>query len=413
MVSVASLSINSDRLSQSLATLASIGRLSGGGVRRISYTPEDLMARQQVRQWMEESGLSVSIDAAGNMIGTYAGTRSDAAALATGSHIDTVPSGGRYDGTLGVLAGIEVVRTLHEHQIWLKHPLQVIVFTDEEGGMIGSKAMSGRIKTDPEAYRRQDGRSIQACLHQIGGDWDQIATARRTSDQMAAFVELHVEQGGILEATQTQVGVVAGIVSMNRHSITVIGRNNHAGTTPMSMRKDALVAAAEVILAVNRLAVNTPGDQVATVGYVEVYPNAPNIVPGRVELSLDIRDLSQDHVDHLVATLETELEQIAQRTQTEIMTAPGLRVEPTLAHAQIQAEIAQVCEDLNLSHRRMPSRAGHDAQEIGRFTDMGMIFVPSRAGVSHAEDEFTSPEQCAYGANVLLQTCLRLDDLYT
>lgn len=410
MISTASsLFINGDRLSQTLAVLATIGRLPNGGVRRISYSAEDRRARQQVRQWMEAAGMAVRIDTAGNMIGTYPGRRSDAAVLATGSHIDTVPSGGRYDGALGVLAGIEIVRTLHENHMHLEHPVEVIVFTDEEGGMIGSKAMSGRVKPDPEVYRRQDGTSIQDCLERVGGNWEQIATARRTSNQMAAFVELHVEQGGILETTQTQVGVVEGIVSQNRHAITVIGRNNHAGTTPMSMRQDALVAAAEVILAVNRVAIETAGDQVATVGYVDVYPNAPNIVPGRVELSLDIRDLSQDHVDHLVEILKTELAQIAQRTHTEIVTAPVLQVEPTLAHPEIQTVIAQVCQQLNLSHRPMPSRASHDAQEIGRFTHMGMIFVPSLAGVSHAEDEFTSPEQCAYGTNVLLQTLLQLD----
>lgn len=409
MVTTASVTINSDRLSQTLATLAAIGRLPGGGVRRISYTPEDLQARHQVRQWMEEAGLTIHIDGAGNMIGTYGGQRSGAAALATGSHIDTVPSGGRYDGALGVLAGIEVVRTLNENQIRLQHPIQVIVFTDEEGGMIGSKALSGRTLADPEAYRRQDGSSIQDCLASIGGHWDQVSQAQQTREDIAAFVELHVEQGGILEATQIQVGVVQGIVSMNRYTITVLGRNNHAGTTPMSMRKDALVAAAEVILAVHRLAVETPGDQVATVGYVDVYPNAPNIVPGRVELSLDLRDLSQEHVDHLAESLRGSLDQIAHRTHTEIVMAAGLRVEPTLAHPQIQTVIEEVCQQLGLSWRRMPSRAGHDAQEIGRFTDMGMIFVPSLAGVSHAEDEFTSPEQCAYGANVLLQTFLRLD----
>ena len=413
MVSATSVTINSERLSQTLATLATIGKLPAGGVRRISYSPEDLQARQQVRQWMEQAGLSIRIDAAGNLIGTYGGQRADAPALSTGSHIDTVPSGGRYDGALGVLAGIEVVRTLNENQIRLDHPIEVIVFTDEEGGMIGSKAMSGRTQSDPEAYCRQDGRSIQECLTLIGGNWDRITTAQRSRQQMAAFVELHVEQGGILEATQTQVGVVQGIVGMHRFTLTVLGRNNHAGTTPMSMRRDALVAAAEVILAVNRLALDTPGDQVATVGYVDVYPNAPNIVPGRVELSLDIRDLSQEHVDHLVAALQTEIDQIAQRTQTEIVSAPGLQVEPTLADPQIQEEIDQVCEQLQLSYRSMPSRAGHDAQEIGRFTDMGMIFVPSVAGISHAEDEFTSPEQCAYGANVLLQTFLRLDQKYT
>lgn len=400
--------INGDRLTQSLNMLAEIGKLPHGGVRRISYTPVDLQARQLVREWMAEAGMTVHIDAAGNIIGTYPGKRTGAA-LATGSHIDTVPSGGRYDGALGVLAGIEVVRTLSENQITLNHPLEVIVFTDEEGGMIGSKAMSGTASTNPEHYRRDDGTSIETCLERIGGDWSQLATANRTRSDIAAYIELHVEQGGILEASGKQIGVVEGIVSMNRAAITVSGRPNHAGTTPMHLRRDALVAAAQVILAVEDLAKRTPGQQVATIGVLNVSPNAANIIPGWAEMILDIRDLSQEHVDRLVEQLRQTLDQIAAQTQTAISLTPGLRVEPTLSSPHIQDAIAQTCQELGFSYCRLPSRAGHDAQEIGRFTDMGMIFVPSVGGISHAEDEFTSPEQCVQGASVLLQTLMKLD----
>ncbi len=228
---------------------------------------------------------------------------------------------------------------------------------------------------------------------------------------MAAFVELHVEQGPILESLGKQIGVVEGIVGQRRYIITVKGSPSHAGSTPMYMRQDALVAASGVVLAVNRLA-NTPGQQVATVGRMQVSPNAANVIPGLVEMSLDIRDLSSQHIDNLMEQLRLNIEAIAADTQTQIELQPSLHNQPALAEQNIQQTIAQVCEDLGLSYTHLPSRASHDAQEIANFTDMGMIFVPSQAGVSHAETEYTSPEQCTQGANVLLHTLLRLDQHY-
>jgi N-carbamoyl-L-amino-acid hydrolase len=404
--------VNGDRLNRSITQLAEIGKLPGGGVSRLAFTPEDLLARQLVQSWMVDAGMTVRIDAAGNIIGTYAGQREGASALATGSHIDTVPVAGRYDGVLGVLAGIEVVRVLHENAIRLAHPIEVIVFTDEECSVIGCKAMAGNVVNDPEYYRRNDGTPIQTCLERIGGNWSKLTTAQRDAGEIAAFVELHVEQGGVLESTGAEIGVVKGIVGQYRFAVTVTGRPNHAGTTPMTMRKDALVAASQVVLAVNKLGVDTPGEQVATVGYFNVSPNAVNIVPARVDLKIDLRDLCQAHLDDLVEQMRQQFAQIAAATQTEIVMTQALHVLPTLAEPKIQDAIAQVCQKLSLSYCHLPSRAGHDAQEIGRFADMGMIFVPSLAGISHAEDEYTSPEQCTQGANVLLQTFLQLDRMY-
>ncbi len=406
------LSVNGDRLNRSLAQLAEIGKLPNGGVSRVAFTTEDLLARQLVQSWMIEAGMTVRTDAAGNIIGKYAGRRDGAAALATGSHIDTVPVAGRYDGCLGVLAGIEVVRVLHENHLRLDHPIEVIVFTDEESTVIGCKAMAGEVVNDPEYYRRNDSTPIQTCLEKIGGDWSKIATAKRDRSHIAAFVELHVEQGGVLESTGAQIGVVKGIVGQYRFAVTVTGRPNHAGTTPMNMRKDALVAASQVVLAVNKLGTETPGEQVATVGYFNVSPNAVNIVPGQVDLKIDLRDLSQENLENLISRMEQEFNAIATATQTEIVMRQALHVLPTLSAPTILDTIVQVCEEMGLSYCHLPSRAGHDAQEIGRFTDMGMIFVPSRAGISHAEDEYTSPEQCTQGANMLLQTFLKLDRLY-
>lgn len=402
------LTINGDRLNASIARLAQIGRIPGGGVRRLAYSCEDVQARSLVQTWMQTSGLEVQIDPAGNLIGKLPGKTSQAPALATGSHLDTVPTGGRYDGAYGVLAGIEVVRVLQEHQIRLNHALEVIIFTDEEGTMLGSKAISGSLINDSSYYRRPDGTEIHTCLQRIGGDWERIQQARRSADELTAFVELHIEQGPVLEAMGKQIGVVEGIVAQRRFTITVTGRANHAGSTPMSMRQDALVAAAQVVLAVHQIG-TAPGEQVATVGQVNVFPNAANVIPGRVEMSLDLRDLSDTHLDRLLAQLEQQIAAIARATQTQIELHPILHNQPALAAPQVQQAIAQACQQLGLSYMHLPSRAGHDAQELAKVANMGMIFVPSQAGISHAVSEYTSPEQCIQGANVLLQALLQLD----
>lgn len=400
---------NGERLNRKLAELAQIGQLPNGGVSRLAFTDEDLMARQVIRTWMIEAGMVVRIDAAGNIIGRYPGTDKNAAAIATGSHIDTVPVAGWYDGCLGVLAGIEVVQTLKENNLQTIHPIEVIVFTDEECTVLGCKAMAGEIVPDPNYYRRNDGTSIESCLKKVGGNWSAIATAKRSAEDVIAFVELHVEQGGVLEHDQTEIGVVTGVVGQHRFKVTILGRPNHAGTTPMNMRQDALVAAAQVVLAVNNVGVNTPGEQVATVGYLDVSPNAVNTVAAKVELKIDLRDLSQPHLNKLIAQMQDRFAEIAIATNTQIEMHETLHVVPTPSAPAIMDTIQHVCEELDYSYSYLPSRAGHDAQEIGRFTDMGMIFVPSKAGISHSEDEYTSPEQCHQGVNALLQTLLKLD----
>ncbi len=402
------LSINGDRLLRSLEDLAQIGGLPGGGVRRLAFSSEDCQARSLLQRWFTEAGLATRTDAAGNLIGRYPGRKEAAPCLATGSHLDTVPAGGRYDGAYGVLAGLEVARVLQEQQVSLTHPYEVIVFTDEEGSMIGSKGLAGRVVNDSAYYQRPDGTDIQTCLRQVGGNWDRIDEARRAPGAIAAFVELHVEQGPILEAMHCPIGVVEGVVGQRRYQITIEGSANHAGTTPMYLRRDALVAAAEVVLAVHQLG-QTPGQQVATVGQLDVIPNAPNVIPGRVTMSLDLRDLSSRHIDRLLEQLRHRLEDLALRTQTRIRLHRRLHAEPALAAPRIQRAIAQVCDDLQLSYTHLPSRASHDAQELAQITDMGMIFVPSVGGLSHAEAEYTRPEDCIRGANVLLHTFLALD----
>lgn len=412
MLQTLTLTVNGDRLNQTLEDLAQIGRQPDNTIKRLAFSGEDLAARKKLREWMESAGMTVRIDAGSNLIGRYAGLNSDARALATGSHIDTVFSGGRFDGSLGVMAGLEVVRVLQENDIKLYHPYEVIAFADEERTMVGSKAIAGTASQDPERYETLDNEPIQACLAKAGGNWDKLASARRSREEIACFVELHVEQGGILEAIETDIGVVEGIVGQQRHRITIQGRANHAGTTPMNMRKDALTTAAHLILAIEDIAKHFPGDPVATVGTLQVWPNSINTVPGSVEFSLDMRDLSQDVINHMLNQLRRKIETVAVATRTRIRIKPELQVEPTLAAMNVQDLIVESCEELGLSFTHLPSRASHDAQEIGRFTDMGMIFVPSKEGISHSGDEYTSPEQCTRGANVLLRSLLKLDHLY-
>lgn len=406
------LAVNSDRLNRTLEALADIGKQPDGTIKRLAFTPDDLAARKTVSDWMESAGMSVRTDSAGNIIGRYAGIEEDAPALATGSHIDTVFSGGRFDGTLGVIAGLEVVRVLQETEHRLHHPLELIVFADEERTMVGAKAIAGTAPTEPDRYDTINREPIDRCLARAGGDWHNLQAARRSRGEIACFIELHVEQGGVLEAVGREIGVVEGIVGQQRHRITIEGRSNHAGTTPMNMRRDALTTASHLILAIEDIAKHFPGDPVATVGTLQIWPNSINTVPGKVELSLDIRDLSQEVIAHMIEQLRRKIETIAVATRTRIRIRPELQLQPTLATANVQALIVESCEELGLSYTHLPSRASHDAQEMGRFTDMGMIFVPSKEGISHSGEEYTSPEQCAQGANVLLRTLLKLDRLY-
>ena len=275
--------------------------------------------------------------------------------------------------------------------------------------MVGCKGMAGTASDNPADYATSNGEPIALNLERIGGHWPSLASARRDDDAIAAFLELHVEQGAVLESRGDAIGVVEGVVGQRRFRIRIGGQANHAGTTPMDLRQDALVTAAEVVLAIESLAADHPGDPVATVGKLEVWPNAANVVPGAVEMTVDIRDLSPDVLQEMVDGLMAALERIGGRRTCSIALDPQFEVEPTPAHALVMEAVAASASALGLRHSALPSRASHDAQELGRRWPMGMIFVPSRGGFSHSAAEYTSPQQCWAGAAVLLDALQRLD----
>lgn len=400
--------VNGDRLNAQLARLDSIGR-TAGGINRVAYSDADLAGRQLALRLMKEAGLAVRIDTAGNILGRRPGTSPSLPPILIGSHVDSVPDGGNYDGPVGSFSAIEVARTLTEREISLRHPLEVVVFQNEEGGTVGSKAMIGALTDADLDHTARSGRTIRDGIGVIGGDVARLAEAVRKTGDLTCYLELHIEQGGTLDAAGLRIGVVEGIVGIRWSEVTVTGFANHAGTTPMDQRQDAMLAAAKFTVAANELIRSTPGRQVVTVGRMTATPGATNVIPGQVVLTVDLRDLSAEKL----VTLSDRLQEAATRIGTETGTAFAFRAlsasEPALADQGIQAVIATAADRLGLSHRTLPSGAGHDAQEIARIAPMGMIFVPSVKGISHSPREFTRPEDVVNGADVLLNAVLAVD----
>lgn len=401
--------VNGTRLNDALMRLSEFGRNELGGVTRPSYTEADRSARAWAIERMRAAGLETHIDAAGNIIGRRAGRDAALRPLGTGSHIDSVPEGGRYDGTVGSMAAIEVAHTLQDAGIALEHPLEVILFQNEENGKVGSKALRG---DDPATYLdfvTNSGLTVREGIAAIGGDPDALASVARPAGSIAAFVELHIEQGAVLEAADIDIGVVEGIVGIRRWNVSIDGFANHAGTTPMDQRQDALLAAAHLIQAVNEVVRARPGRHVGTVGSIRAEPGAANVIAGRAELTIEVRDLSMATIDAIFADIEARARAIADETGTTITFEPIYRTQPATCDPEIRAVIDAQAKSLGLSTLSMPSGAGHDAQEMAWMGPIGMIFVPSRGGISHSADEFSSPAHITQGADVLLHTLLRLD----
>jgi N-carbamoyl-L-amino-acid hydrolase len=401
--------VNGTRVNQHLAGLSRFGRNPEGGVSRVSFTDADVEGRAFAMDLMRAAGLDVHIDAVGNILGRREGTLGDAPPILFGSHIDSVPGGGNYDGDVGSMSAIEVAHTLQERNYRNRHPLEVAIWCDEESGLTGSRGFIGELTAEDLNRVGRDGVALADSIRRIGGDPDRLGDAAHEPGSVAAYVELHIEQGGVLDQGGIQIGIVEGIVSINEYRVTITGFANHAGTTPMDQRRNALLAAAELVQAVDRIVRAEPGRQVGTVGWMEVKPGAPNVVPGEVSLTVELRDLSMDKIELLWERIRSEALEIVQRHDTSFDSTLELSAQGALSDPAVRDVIAEATDSVGLTSRRMPSGAGHDAQDLARICPMGMIFVPSVDGVSHSPHEFTRPGDVENGANVLLQTIVRLD----
>jgi N-carbamoyl-L-amino-acid hydrolase len=408
-MSVADLRISEARLVERLDRLAQIGRIEGDGCCRLALTDDDKRGRDLVVSWMRELGMDVQVDAIGNVFGVRAGRR-DLPPVMTGSHIDTVRTGGRYDGNLGVIGGLEVVQTLNDAGVSTERPIVVAFFTDEEGArfapdMLGSLVyVGGMLLAEALDVRAIDGPRLGDELERIGYAGDAaIGTLKPSS-----FVELHIEQGPVLDAEGVTIGVVEDLQGISWQELTITGQSNHAGTTPMRLRRDAGYAAAAVATFVRGLAREMGGSQVSTVGKIDLHPNLINVIAARANLTVDLRNTDEALLKQAEARLAEFLEKLANDEDVTIQTRQLARFEPVVFDAGVVQRIEAVTERLGYSQRRMTSGAGHDAQMFARICPTAMIFVPSIKGISHNPAEHTVPADLAAGGNVLLHTLLGL-----
>ncbi len=392
-----------------IEALAQIGAIEGGGCARLALTDEDKAGRDLVAGWMKELGLDVRVDAIGNVIGLRAGSE-HLAPVMTGSHIDTVRTGGRYDGNYGVLAGLEVVRALNEARITTRRPIAVAFFTNEEGArfqpdMMGSLVYAGGIGLN-EAYAAadKDGLSVGDELRRIG----YLGAAKPGAQKPHAFLELHIEQGPILDEAKVQIGVVESVQGISWTEYTVTGVSNHAGTTPMRLRRDAGYLAASVNLFVRKLAWEMGGNQVATVGSLSLRPNLINVVPNRAVFSVDLRNTDEAKLKEAEARVAAHIAEVAKAERVEVEAKVLARFEPVIFDADLVDRVEHHAKALSLSTHRMPSGAGHDAQMMQRLCPTAMIFVPSVAGLSHNIKEHTEAADLMAGAQVLMNLMLEL-----
>jgi N-carbamoyl-L-amino-acid hydrolase len=403
------LEIDEKSLLGSLDALARIGAIEGGGCARLALGDEDKMGRDLVVGWMKALGLDVRIDAIGNVIGVRAGT-GKLAPVMIGSHIDTVRTGGRYDGNYGVLAGLEVVRALNAANRGTRRPIAVAFFTNEEGArfqpdMMGSLVYAGGLGLD-RAYAATDreGFAVGDELRRIG----YLGTIPPGALEPHAFLELHIEQGPILDEEKVRIGVVESVQGISWTEYTVTGVSNHAGTTPMRLRRDAGYLAASVNLFVRRLAREMGGHQVATVGSLSLRPNLINVVPNRAVFTVDLRNTDEARLEEAEARVAAHVAEVAKAERVEVKARVLARFEPVIFDAGLVDRVEHHARALSLSTRRMPSGAGHDAQMMQRLCPTAMIFVPSVAGLSHNVQEHTEPADLVAGAQVLLNLAVEL-----
>ena len=398
------------QVNRALAAFDAIGR-TPGGINRVAYSDADIAGRTFTLDLFRRSGLAPHVDAAGNIVGRLEGLEPGLPPIVIGSHVDSVTDGGNFDGPVGSFGAIEVARSLRAQGVRLRHPLEVVVWQNEEGGTIGSKLAVGMLKaSDLDAVARS-GRTLREGIALTGGRVDELDRAVRGRGSVHAYLELHIEQGGTLEREGLRIGTVTGIVGLRWFDVAVEGVANHAGTTPMDQRQDALLAAAKFAVAVNDAIRAEPGRQVATVGRIVAAPNTRNVVPGRVDLTVDLRDIDPATLDRFEARFRQIATEIGDTTKTTFRMARSVDSAPALSDARLMEAIDASRDALGLTGKRLPSGAGHDAQELAHIAAMAMIFVPSVGGISHSPKEFTDGADIAAGVDVLMNAVARADEL--
>ncbi|MHB8061303.1 MAG: hydantoinase/carbamoylase family amidase [Ruminiclostridium sp.] len=405
--------INKERLFRHLLELGKIGEKENSGITRLSFTKEEKAAKELVGSYMKQAGLGVWEDAVGNLIGRKDGMDLEAATILIGSHLDSVTEGGKFDGALGVIAGIEVLQRMNEQGIKTIHPIEVIGFTDEEGarfgyGMLGSRGIMGTLKIEALQHFDQAGISIAQAMEQVGLEPEKIYNAARKSESIKAYIELHIEQGKVLENQNLPVGIVSGIAGPLWLKVTLRGESGHAGSTPMNMRKDPVIAAAKIISYIDS-ETRKYANAVATIGKITVSPGGINVIPGQIEFTLDLRDIDETIRDNIENNIKAYAEKICNKNNIELDFTVLQRVAPCPCSQEISGIIEEACRLAGLHSTYLSSGAGHDGMQFKDFCPIGMIFVRSERGVSHRADEWSSENDCGAGTEVLYHTILKLD----
>lgn len=404
---------NQKRIEQHIELLSHFTATPGVGVTRLTYSKEDLFARNYIKDRMQEYGLTVSEDGFGNIFGRLEGTIPDAPSVIVGSHFDSVPSGGAYDGTAGVVIGLEVAALFQENNCKPAYPLEIIALVEEEGsryggGLMGSRGMMGLLTAEEfKGLADKDGVLAEEAMISIG--LDPSKEKLRDPKTIKAFLELHIEQGPILEEKTIPIGIVEAIVGLTQLEVTIQGRAGHAGTTPMNRRSDALVAAAQIIATLPQLALEEGNGTVITTGQLHVFPNGSNVIPDKVVFSVDIRSGKEQHMQNAVRKVE---ELIASKEANGILTSNEqlLYISPKEMDEQIQSIFKETSDKLNIPYCSINSGAGHDAMVFSDFTACGMVFIPSKDGLSHCPEEWSDASHLVNGADILFQTALRLTE---
>lgn len=403
---------NKERIEQHIDALKQFTATPGQGVTRLTYSKEDLQARNYIKEKMTEYGLVVSEDGFGNIFGKLEGTLSDAPSVIVGSHFDSVPNGGAYDGTAGVVVGLEVAALFQELQLKPTYPLEVIAMVEEEGsrfggGLMGSRGMTGLL-SEEEFYKLADKDDILAtdAMSAIGLDYSKEKV--RLPETIKAFLELHIEQGPILEEKGIRIGVVEAIVGLNHLEVTVQGRAGHAGTTPMDYRSDALVAAAKILATFPQIAKETGNGTVITTGRLQVFPNGANVIPDKVVFSVDIRSGKEEQISQARQQVDELLSAHNGIDGITISAEEQLFIEPKELDTELRGLLKEVSDELSIPYCSMSSGAGHDAMVLSDFTACGMLFIPSKDGLSHCPEEWSDAGDLADGTDVLFETIKRL-----